>query len=77
MIRVMDMTTGLIESDGRVADIQSVPEAAASRADDRQADLPLYAGFCEYAAARPPYAGMPAEVAALDLEDFLFRMMDA
>ncbi|PWB50422.1 MAG: hypothetical protein C3F18_09495 [Nitrosomonadales bacterium] len=77
MISVMDMTTGLFESDGTAPAARFESDKSAPCMEACQATPLLQAGLCEYVAEQALHAGMPVEVAALDLGDFLARMENA
>ncbi len=77
MISTIDMTTGVWESERTAPDVRLAADDSMPRMDVSQATTLLQAGLCEYETLHPLHAGMPVEVAALDLGDFLARMEDS
>ena len=74
MISVMDMTTGLFESDDTAPTARFESDKSVPCMEACQATPQLQAGLREYVAEQARHAGMPVGVAALDLDDFLARM---
>ncbi len=74
MISMMDMTTGRWDNSYTAPDARLASDASSTCLADYKANPPQYAGLCEYATARPLYAGMPVALATQDLDDFFARM---
>lgn len=76
MITIMEMTTGKWEIDCAATDVRSEMAGCALNrfADDAQPSLRL--GLREYTPTLARRVGMPADVAALDVDEFLAAMTD-
>ncbi|BCB26241.1 hypothetical protein SKTS_11270 [Sulfurimicrobium lacus] len=69
MISTMEMATGQWERGDTVPDAPVLGNSTAYAVPPQ-----VQAGLCEHEAAWPLHAGMPADLATQDLEDFLSRM---
>lgn len=76
MISVMDMTTGLFDSDSTAPVARCASGESTPLVDKHQENLALQAGLREYVTARSLCFGMPVGMATLNLDDFIARMSD-